>query len=129
MTKHQSVYLANKKDTDNEYILPGLTLVRNLTVAYIAKHYINVQNPLMLGDVFNSSVELPMFQNHFEVIDLSFIQQQDVVDFTKAVDESRGIFLYRWGDAPLRYITLALFANGTELLHRQALGLVYCHPC
>jgi hypothetical protein len=129
LEKNQALYLANKKDVDIEYILPGLSLVRNLTAAYIAKNRIVVRNPVMLAEVFNHSVELPIFSNNFEVVDLSFMQREDVVDFTQTIDESKGIFLYRWGDAPLRYITLALFANATEILHRQALGLIYCHPC
>jgi hypothetical protein len=129
LERNQALYLANKKDVDIEYILPGLSLVRNVTAAYIAKNGIVVRNPVMLAEVFNHSVELPIFSNNFEVVDLSLMQREDVVDFIQTIDESRGIFLYRWGDAPLRYITLAIFANATEILHRQALGLIYCHPC
>ena len=129
MEKHQAVYLANKKEADVEYLLPGLTLVRNLTAAYIAQNRIAIRNPAMLADVFNHSVEIPHYWSNFEIIDLAFMQRPEVIDFIETVDDSRGIFLYRWGDAPLRYITLALFANATEILHRQTLGLIYCHPC
>jgi len=50
-------------------------------------------------------------------------------DFIKAVDDSQGIFLHRWGDATHRYITLALFADPTQVVHRTKLKLAYCHPC
>jgi alpha 1,2-mannosyltransferase len=129
MIKHQALYLANQKELDYDYILPGLTLVRNLTADYIIKKKITVRNPDMLADVFNRTVEIPNFWNNFEVVDLSFMRRKEVVDFIEAVDESKGIFLYRWGDAPLRYITLALFANASQILHRHKLGLDYCHPC
>jgi hypothetical protein len=129
MAKQQAVYMVNRREADNEYILPGLTLVRNLTAAFIAKNKITVQNPVMLANSFNHTVEVPTFWTHFEVIDLSFMQRDDVLDYIDAVDESTGIFLYRWGDAPLRYITLALFSNETQILYREKLGLMYCHPC
>jgi hypothetical protein len=129
MAKHQAVYLANQRELDYDYILPGLTLVRNLTAAFIAKNNITARNPDMLADLFNRTLDIPNFWNNFEVVDLSFMQRKEVLDFIQAVDESKGIFLYRWGDAPLRYITLALFANATQILHRPKLGLNYCHPC
>jgi mannosyltransferase len=83
----------------------------------------------MLADVYNHTMELPNYWNNFEVVDLSFMRRKSVVEFIDAVDRSQGVFLYRWGDAPLRYITLALFANASEIIHRTQLGLAYCHPC
>jgi hypothetical protein len=129
MIKSNAVYIANRREVDFEYILPGLTRVRNLTVDYINKHKIIPRNPAMFADIFNRTMEIPNYWNNFEVVDMSFMRRKQVVDFIQAVDESRGIFLYRWGDAPLRYIILALFANATEVLHREKLGLAYCHPC
>jgi len=129
MVQRKALYMANQREVDFEYILPGMSLVRNLTAAYIIKNKITVQNPDMLADVFNKTMEIPNFWNNIEVIDLLFIQRKDVTDFIRAIDESRGIFLYRWGDAPLRYIMLALFAKPTEVLHRRQLDLGYCHPC
>jgi len=129
MAQKQALYVSNKRERDYEYILPGLTLVRNLTLAYIIKNKITVQNPAMLADVFNRTKELPIYWNNFEAIDLSFMRRKEVVSFIQAIDESGGIFLYRWGDAPLRYILLAIFAKPTQLLHRVRLGLAYCHPC
>ena len=110
-------------------MLPGLKRIRNLTVDFIAKHQIIPRNPGMLGDFFNHSIEIPNYWNNIEVIDLSFMQRTEVKAFINTVDESQGIFLYRWGDAPLRYIELALFAKPEEVLHRLQLGLEYCHPC
>jgi hypothetical protein len=129
MIKHQAVYFANQREVDFEYILPGMTLARNLTAAYIIEKNITVQNPDMVADVFNKTWEIPNFWNNIEAIDLSFMRRKEVLDFIQAIDESKGIFLYRWGDAPLRYITLALFVNATQILHRPKLGLNYCHPC
>jgi hypothetical protein len=129
MVKHKALYLANFRVADYEYILPGLTIIKNVTAAFIAQYNITSRNPEMLADIFNRTIEVPNYWNNVEVVDLSFMQRKEVLDFTRAIDESRGIFLYRWGDAPLRYVTLALFANATQVLHREAFGLAYCHPC
>ena len=129
MSKQTALYLANFRTVDYNYVLPGITQIQNLTATYIAQHNITARNPVMLADVFNHSIEIPNYWNNIEAIDLSFIRGEEVLNFTKAVDESQGIFLYRWGDAPLRYVTLALFANTSQVLHREKLGLAYCHPC
>jgi hypothetical protein len=100
-----------------------------VTTNFINKTKIIPRNPAMFAEIFNRPVEMPNYRNNFEVVDISFMRRKQVVDFIQAVDESRGIFLYRWGDAPLRFIILALFANATEVLHREKLGLAYCHPC
>ncbi|CAF1073772.1 unnamed protein product [Adineta steineri] len=129
ISKEKAIYIANFRTRDFEYTLPGITRVRNVTNDYINKNKIIVQNPAMYADIFRHAIEIPTYYNNFEVVDTSFMRRKDVIDFAQAVDESRGIFLYRWGDAPLRYITLTLFANEKQILHREKLGLNYCHPC
>ncbi|CAM4860458.1 unnamed protein product [Rotaria socialis] len=129
IAKRQALYIANRREVDFDYVLPGMTLVRNITLAFIRKYNIRPRNPDMMADIFNRTLETPNYWNNVEVIDLSLIRQIEVIDFMRWVDESRGIFLYRWGDAPLRYITLALFVNATQILHLNKLELGYCHPC
>lgn len=114
---------------DSDYILPGMTHVRNVTRDFIHRHHIEVQNPKMFTDIFRKPREIPNFWNNFELLDLSLMRRKDVRLFIDAIDRSMGIFLYRWGDAPLRYITLALFVKENEILHRTDLKLGYCHPC
>ena len=129
MRRRSAVYVANYRTVDYEYILRGSKLMRNLTKAYVIQHGITARNPGMFTDFFNHSIEIPNYWNNFEMIDISFTQRREVLNFVKAVDDSQGIYLYRWGDAPLRYITLALFSNAQQILHREKLRLEYCHPC
>jgi hypothetical protein len=129
MIEHQALYLANVKAFDYENVLPGITQVRNLTADYIIKHKLIVRNHDMIVDMFDDPFTIPCFYNNLEVLDLSFIRRKEVVDFIQAVDESMGIFLYRWGDSTLRYIILAIFANETQVLYREDLKLAYCHKC
>jgi len=125
MERNHSIYFA----VDVEYILPGLSLVLNLTAAYIKKRNLTITNSNMFIDLFNSTKEVPNFWNNFEIVELAFMKRTDVQDFIQEIDESKGIFLYRWGDAPLRYIMMTLFLNESQILNRENMGLIYCHPC
>jgi len=129
MERNHSIYFANKREVDVEYILPGLSLVLNLTAAYIKKRNLTITNSNMFIDLFNSTKEVPNFWNNFEIVELAFMKRTDVQDFIQEIDESKGIFLYRWGDAPLRYIMMTLFLNESQILNRENMGLIYCHPC
>lgn len=129
MAQNQAVYMANGREVDFEYVLPGTKLIREVIINFIDRTKIIPRNPPMLADIFNRTLEIPNYWNNFEVVELAFIRRKDVLDFIDAVDRTHGIFLYRWGDAPLRYALLALFANATQILHRVKLQLGYCHPC
>lgn len=66
--------------------------------------------------------------NNFEIVRLEWFLQPSVQDFTAAVCASGGIYDYRWGDAPLRYLTLALFSEPKQVLNRMRdYKFVYCH--
>lgn len=67
--------------------------------------------------------------NNFEVTKVDFFLRDEVWTFTEAVYRSQGIFKYRWGDAVLRYLTLALFAKPEEVLWRMTdfKDMRYCH--
>ena len=68
------------------------------------------------------------FYNNFEITDMDFFLRPEVLKFTKHVCDSLGIYKYRWGDAPLRYLTLALFARPEKILNRMRdYKFVYCH--
>jgi mannosyltransferase len=68
------------------------------------------------------------YYNNFEIDDVEFFLRPDVQSYTDAVCESMGIWKYRWGDAPLRFLTLALFSKPEEIIERPRDGkMVYCH--
>lgn len=71
-----------------------------------------------------------LFYNNFEVAHVPFFFRPEVRHWTAAVMDSGGIYKYRWGDAVLRYLTLALFAEPNQIMHaRKDVELPYCHPC
>lgn len=129
MNGHEAIYLMNDRDIDLVYVFPGIQKIRNFTVDFINKYNIKPTNPDLFNDLFKKIYELPTFLTHFEVVNLVFMQRADVKMFIDAVDRSQGIFLYRWSDALLRYIQMALFANPKKILNRKDLRLSYCHRC
>ena len=90
----------------------------DVATAYVEKMQITPGNPEMWQDVKHTWAKtnkrkLPLFSNHFEVSRVSFMQREDVMNFTHAMTEEEpfGVFRWRWGDALVRYMTIALFGT------------------
>lgn len=71
-----------------------------------------------LERVFPSNVstidttKVPMYYNNFEIVDIpQYSLLPGLEKWTRAVNESCGIYLYRWGDAPLRWLTIQFLAS------------------
>eukprot|EP01062_Namystynia_karyoxenos_P073250 TRINITY_DN70076_c0_g1_i1.p1 TRINITY_DN70076_c0_g1~~TRINITY_DN70076_c0_g1_i1.p1 ORF type:complete len:675 (+),score=160.62 TRINITY_DN70076_c0_g1_i1:189-2213(+) len=58
---------------------------------------------------------VPMFYTNFEVLVSKFFRRDDVDMWLRST--SAGVRLRRWGDAPLRALTMALFARASDLVH------------
>ena len=128
MRKKNAVYFANDLDVDIETQLPGTMKLKDFTLNYIEKLRIVPKQKETLEYGFGNTY-LRSYFNNFEVVQLKFFRQISVRQWTDAVDRSHGIFLYRWGDAVLRYITVSIFANAEQVLHRPMYNLSYCHKC
>lgn len=61
----------------------------------------------------------PMFFNNWEINYVPYFRSKSVREFNNAVILSNGHFLYRWGDAPIRYFQIALFLNESNLFCAQ----------
>jgi hypothetical protein len=71
----------------------------------------------------------PLFYNNFEMVNMPFFRRPDVAAWTEAVDRSQKIYTQRWGDAPLRWITLHMLTGEPETeggMH-HCKGWRYCH--
>ncbi|UJR24638.1 hypothetical protein I4U23_006012 [Adineta vaga] len=128
MRSKNAVYFANDKDVDLEKSLPGLMKLQYTTFKYIILNNITVKQPEMIRNGFGEDYIRNYF-NNFEVMKLEFFRRSDVRQWIDEVDQTHGILKYRWGDATLRYITLAMFSSSNEVLHRQQYNLPYCHKC
>ena len=61
-----------------------------------------------------------------------FTKRQDVQQFIEAVVASHNIYQHRWGDAPLRFITLHLFLDNPDQKIHYFCDIAYAHagvPC
>lgn len=68
------------------------------------------------------TLQLPMpimYYNNFHITKTSFWMQEDVRKTVNAVDKNGSIFYYRWGDAPLQSIIVALHGKPEEISRCQ----------
>lgn len=128
MLRKNAVYFANDLDVDEEKKLPGTMLLQNVTADYIKQYNIQPKQPDVLKNAFHNNA-VRDYYNNFEVCKMEFFRRREVRHWIDAIDMTHGIFKYRWGDAVLRYLTMALFAEAHEVLHRPNYNLSYCHKC
>lgn len=113
---------------DSSFIIAGLW---NLTTMYMEQRQLQPANPRLWRILkrMNDKNLVPTFQTHFEVNRKSFMQRPDVQEWTRTVTELEpfGVFRERWGDAPVRFITMALFAPDETLVFGKPYK--YQHKC
>lgn len=128
MDRKNAVYFANNLDVDSEYQLPGTMKIKEVTFEYVKQNNIKPKQMEMLNNAFFNNTVLNYY-NNFEVTKIEFFRRREVRHWIDTIDSTYGIFKYRWGDAVLRYLTIALFAEPYEILHRSHYNLSYCHKC
>jgi hypothetical protein len=128
MKVKQLIYLANEENAEVEKVLPGTMKLQTFFVEYQHKMRLVPQDQAKVNSAFTKDT-IRIYYNNFEVFQTKFFRQTDVRAWIDAIDGTHGIYKYRWGDAMLRYLTLALFAKDYQVAHRKHLNLSYCHPC
>jgi hypothetical protein len=128
MRNKSAVYFSNVLDKDLEVQWPGTMKMKQAIIDYINQNNITPKQPEIINNAFGDNIVLNYY-NNFEITKVKFFQRKDVRHWVDFIDSTYGIFKYRWGDAVLRYLTLALFAEKQEVLHREDYHLPYCHLC
>ena len=118
------VYAANQFAKERPRFIAGLF---ELAKDYVALNNITVKNP----ELWEAVRERKIIYNNFEISNITFFRQPDVMAFQRAVSDSEpfGVFRKRWGDAPIRTLTLAIFAEATEVIWNSTIQQGYEHPC
>jgi hypothetical protein len=129
MENKNVTYFGNIEGADSEHGLPGLMNLKSFTYYYKEKYRIIPKNPTRLNRAFDIPEQIRLYNTNFDIIKIEFFKKDQIRHWTDAIDETFGIFKYRWGDHVLRYITTALFAAPAEVLLRTDFNLSYCHPC
>lgn len=128
MRRTKAVYFANDQSIDSEDGLPGTMELKEICFAYEKKINIPLDNLRRLNDAFLDN-GIKTYYNNFEIMKIEFFHKTHVREWIQMIDATHGIYKYRWGDAILRYLTLALFARSDQILHRENYTLPYCHAC
>lgn len=66
-----------------------------------------------------------MYYNNFEICDLDFFRSKPYQDFYNLIKASGGIYIKRWGDAPIRYVGVNLLKGNKKCL--QIKNITYQH--
>lgn len=119
--KDNIVYMHNRIMNDAASVVKGLkeythSLVKTLEIKAIDKASFDrsfIRNALI-------------YYNNFEICRMKFFRSRDMLQFATLVDLSYGQFIYRWGDAPLRYISLSLYSNSKSKISIPR-NVKYCH--
>merc|ERR1712070_558752 len=125
MKTENAIYIANDVFVESELVVHGL---KEAVEVYLSSVPQTIQNPLAFDAAFVNDT-CRGFYNNFEVVDVSFFRGSQIQKFTRIILNFGGIFRYRWGDAVLRYITMSIFANSSQILHKSNYNIGYCHPC
>ncbi len=122
-TDDHYAYAANRLARDNPTFLDGLFKLSN---KYVIDNNITVKNPRLR----QKSKKVNIALNNFEISNITFFRQPEVTAFQRAGTEVEpfGVFRKRWGDAPIRLITLTIFAEESEVTWKS-IPLGYKHPC
>lgn len=88
---------------------------------YLSKQGIN---PTFLNKFVNRDGfwNLTSFYTNFEVTKLEFWRSANCRSFINFINSERGIYLKRWGDAPLHFLSLALFASEGQIARLEGIG-------
>lgn len=117
-------YLYNKIISDPSSVVCQL---KNFINDYVDYFKPNIKNIDYYKKTNKKGARL-IYYNNFEVLDYSFFLKNEIQDFINFIDLSYGIFIYRWGDAPLRYLLLSIFEKKEKVIqfidYRK-----YLHPC
>ena len=118
------VYAANEFRMEDPTFIAGLI---ELAKDYVALNNITVKNP----ELWEAVREKKIIYNNFEISNITFFRQPAVMAFQRSVSDSEpfGVFRKRWGDAPIRTLTLAIFAEVSEVMWISAIAQRYEHPC
>lgn len=104
-----------------------------LTEEYVKKENLIPKNPELWNQAEETSRQdgaLPMFFNNFEIARVSFFARKDVMEYQHKVAEEEpfGVFRQRWGDAPVRFLTLAIFAEPAQIDMKPPLEYAHGSP-
>lgn len=108
MSLNQAVYGYVNIQNDHEGVIKNLW-------PFCEKYFLNVNK----DGIFKNNKDFhfrKVFYTNFEVFNMSWFKDADYQSFYNYIDESAGIYKYRWGDHVIRYIALNSLVDKSQLL-------------
>lgn len=115
------VYMHNRILNDGSYVTKG---IKEFTYSFICALKVRIKDNYNFNKAFINNPLL--YYNNFEICRMKFFRTKEMFLFMFLIDLSYGQFLYRWGDAPLRYISLSLYAEQKSKISIPK-NVIYCH--
>ena len=112
MEEHQLIYGYRFIDDDWESCVIGL---------WEAVYGYRKQNSID-GQFIDKWWKPKMFYNNFEISRVSFWMSEEYRRFITYIDRVGGLYQYRWGDAPIKSLALALFVSPVKILKFDNIG-------
>ena len=79
-----------------------------------------------LWSLFDTKIpEGLMYYTNFELGKVSFFLGNEYQSFYKKIDETGGIYIHRWGDAPIKYLGVNMFMDKDKV--KPVRGFTYQH--
>jgi hypothetical protein len=124
-------YAWRVETVDADWVVRGLWA---FVVQYMQDNNITPANPrLRVGDLIPqqavwNTAGVHMYYNNWEVVDMRFFRNDPrVVAWRDAVYRSWNIYYRRWGDAPLRWLTVQMFLQPSEVKPYSRADFRYMH--
>jgi len=99
-------------DIDNHPCLPSLW---NLTVHFLSKEGQQVSLPDEYWDSLNKRYNNHIVYNNFEVAEIAFWDDSMSQQYFETIEKSNGIYLNRWGDAPIHTLAAYLWHSWDKI--------------
>lgn len=110
------VYVYNSFYPSRNYDLIQLTLgMKKFLNDYIRYYHISPKNVYNWNRMFLNKTTRTYY-NNLEIVNMDFFLSLEVQKFINVIDLSHNIYHKSWGDAPLRYALLSLFAENNEVV-------------
>lgn len=95
---------------DQPYVVDGLF---ETTKKFIDKQ--NLKPNSILKNSIQNGWNCEMFYTNFEIMDMKFFKTSGYMDYYEFLNSTNNIFYKRWGDAPIRWLGVNMFAKENEI--------------
>jgi len=110
---------------------PGADVIEQLWS--VSKEYLNsigynyTNQELLTSVLENNETDYNSqhYWNNFEICDIHWFRSELVYNYLNMIDKSGGIYLYRWGDAPIHSLAVFIFAHISQTYWYESIG--YSH--